>query len=267
MKKKNNELAESFIALSALVSKLRGPDGCPWDKQQTDSTVKTYLLEEACEVLDAVERNRPEDVCQELGDLLFQIIFLAVLAEERNEFDLSDVIDQIQEKMIRRHPHVFGQMSVTDAEEVSQNWERIKDEEKKAPHTTEALLQAVPVSLPSLLRAHRLSQRAAKVGFDWETKGDVWNKVKEEMGELEKALSNQDTTGVQEEMGDLLFSLVNLARHLDLNAENLLREANQKFIMRFQEMERELHSMNLDLQKATPAEMNQVWDRIKTGKK
>jgi len=267
VKNKNTELAESFIALLDLVSTLRGPNGCPWDKQQTDSTVKTYLLEEAYEVLDAVERGVSEDVCQELGDLLFQIIFLTILAEERNEFGLSDVIDQIREKMVHRHPHVFGRTHVNNAEEVSHNWEKIKDEEKDDPHTTRSLLQAVPVHLPSLLRAHRLGQRAAKVGFDWETKMDVWDKVQEEMGELEKALSNQDPAGVQEEMGDLFFSLVNLTRHLDLNAENLLRDANQKFIQRFQEMEKELHSMGLDLQKATPKEMNQVWDRIKANKK
>lgn len=262
----NEELAKSFIALSELVSRLRGPDGCPWDKQQTDATVKTYLLEEACEVLDAIERNAPEDVCQELGDLLFQIMFLATLARERDDFDLIDVMNRIRQKMIHRHPHVFGRASVNGAEEVSQNWEKIKDEEKDAPHTTQSLLQNVPVHLPPLLRAHRLSQRASKVGFDWETKADVWNKVKEEMLELENVLSDKDTGRIEEEMGDLFFSLVNLARHWGLNAENLLRSANQKFINRFREMEQGLKAMGLDLEEATPDEMNRVWDRIKDKK-
>jgi uncharacterized protein YabN with tetrapyrrole methylase and pyrophosphatase domain len=304
MKMNTEELAQSFIALIELVFTLRGPAGCPWDRQQTDDTIKMYLLEEAYEVLDAVEKGIPADVCQELGDLLFQIIFLSTLAQERNEFTLLDIMDRIQEKMIHRHPHVFGQVRVNSAEEVSQLWEKIKDAEKggsqpwekmkgaekevsqvwetnkgsekgsqngeentdserHAPLTTSTLLEKIPVHLPALLMAHRLGQRASKVDFDWETRDGVWAKVKEEMTELEAAIGSRNVEHIGEEVGDLLFSLTHFARHYGLNAEHLLRDANHKFIRRFREMEQALKRAGSDLEKATPDEMNKVWDGIR----
>lgn len=259
----DERLSGAISALYGLVSRLRDPSGCPWDLMQTDSTIKMYLLEEAYEVLDAIENGSPEEVCQELGDLLFQIIFLADLAKERGEFDLEEVMEKITEKMIRRHPHVFGSMRVNSSSEVSDNWERIKKEEKGGFKSPSSLLDEVPVSLPSLLRAHRLSDRASKAGFDWAGREEVWDKVKEEFDELAEVLTDRDKERVGEEIGDLLFSLVNLARHWGLNAEHALRDANQKFIKRFREMEEELKAEGMELSESSPHEMDLAWEKIK----
>jgi MazG family protein len=233
-----NKLSQALFALTELIEKLRGPDGCPWDVQQTDSTIKMYLLEEAYEVLDAIERGSTEDVCQELGDLLFQIIFICNLAEERGEFDLVKVMEKIKEKMINRHPHVFGLTDVKSAEEVADNWARIKKTEKDANNSSLSVLQSVPLNLPALLRAHRLSERASKVGVDRPKAEKIWGRVEEGLEGLGKSFFFQDKERIGEKMGDLLFSLANLARHWGLNAEDLLREANKKFLERFKKMER-----------------------------
>lgn len=256
-------LSSVLLGLCELVSRLRGPKGCPWDSLQTDATVKMYLLEEAYEVLDAIEEGSCEDVCEELGDLLFQIIFLASLASERGEFDLVDVMEKITDKMVTRHPHVFGSTSVDSPEEVSHNWEEIKRAERDTRKTSSSLLKEVPVNLPALLRAHRLSHRAAKVGFDWENRDEVWRKIEEESEELHRALLNRGKERIGEEIGDLMFSLVNLARHWGLNAEKLLRDTNSRFINRFKEMEKELKSAGIDIHKATTYEMNRAWEKIK----
>lgn len=258
-----DRLSKVLGALIELVSRLRGAGGCPWDALQTDSTIKMYLLEEAYEVMDAIERGAPDDVCQELGDLLFQIIFLAELAQERGEYDLVEVIEKISEKMIRRHPHVFGNESVKDSSEVSDNWQRIKLEEKGGLEPSSVILKDVPVDLPALLRAHRISDRASKVGFDWEGREDIWDKVGEEYEELAEAVAGRDKDRIGEEIGDLFFSLVNLARHWGLNSERLLRDTNQKFIKRFKEMEEELNVSGLKLNEATAKEMNDARERIK----
>jgi MazG family protein len=256
-------LSEAVSNLISLALRLRGPDGCPWDALQTDSTIKIYLLEEAYEVLDAIERGSPDDVCLELGDLLFQIIFLVILAGERREFDLVKVIEKVTEKMIKRHPHVFGNASVDGPAEVSENWQRIKMSEKGGPKSFSSLLQDVPVNLPALLRAHRLGERASKVGFDWEGREEIWDKVKEEFEELNETLTGNDKDRIGEEIGDLLLSLVNMARHWGMNSELLLRDANQKFLKRFQEMEKELDRSGVDLSRASSDEMNRAWEEIK----
>jgi MazG family protein len=226
------KLSRALLGLRELVSRLRGPGGCPWDAQQTPSTIKMYLLEEAYEVLDAIEKGAPGDVCEELGDLLFQIIFLTHLAEEGGEFDLTEVIETITEKMIKRHPHVFGVKDVKGPEEVAENWEQIKRTEKGAPTTFSSLLERVPVNLPALLRAHRLNDRASKVNFAGSNPEEAWARVKEEFEELGKGILDQDKKRIGEEMGNLLFGLVNLARFWGLNAEHLLRIRNQKFLER-----------------------------------
>ncbi len=259
-----DRLTEAFLSLYGLVSRLRGPGGCPWDAQQTDSTVKMYLIEEAYEVLDAIENGRPEDVREELGDLLFQILFLTSLARDRGEFDLIDVIEGIKAKMIKRHPHVFGGTSVSTPSEVSENWEKIKKEEKGLAGSPSSALSGVPAGLPALLRAHRLSDRVSKAGFDWAGREEVWAKVREEFEELSEALAKGDMEAVGEETGDLLFSLVNLARHWGLNAERIMRETNHKFINRFKEMEDELRSMGIDPDGATLEEMDRAWEKVKT---
>jgi len=256
-------LAEAVSALNQLVFRLRGPGGCPWDAAQTDDTAKMYLLEEAYEVLDAIDCKSPEDVREELGDLIFQIFFLSALALERKEFDLAEVIEGITKKMIRRHPHVFGEKTVTGPSEVSDNWDRIKREEKNGDKSPQSLLNSVPVNLPSLLRAHRLSERASKVGFDWRGKGEIWEKVKEEFKELTTAVNENDEKKVREETGDLIFSLVNLARHWGFNSEQLMMEANQKFIRRFERMEEQLRASGPGIEDADTDEMDNAWESIK----
>lgn len=258
-----DRLAVAIRSLVELVARLRGPGGCPWDAKQTDSTIKIYLLEEAYEVLDALEGSSPEEVCSELGDLLFQILFLAQLASERGEFDFNEVVEGITEKMTRRHPHVFGNTRVESAEDVSSNWVKIKRAEKGKPKNTSFLLQSIPSGLPALLRAHRLSERASKVGFDWANRGEIWAKVQEEVEELGSAINDGDQEGIVEEMGDLLFSLTNLARHSGANAENLLRKGNQKFLERFEKMEARLADSGIGLEEATLDQMNRAWEDVK----
>ena len=257
-------MSKAFLALSELVSRLRGPGGCPWDAQQTDSTIKMYLLEETYEVMDAVERGTPEEVSMELGDLLFHIIFLVRLAEERGEFDLVEVIEKITEKMITRHPHVFGTTDVKGPEEVAQNWERIKKTENGTVKSFSSLLQSVPEGLPALLRAHRLSERASKRNLDWLSAEAVWKRVEKGWRELRNAIIEEHEEPSGEEMGDLLFGLVNLIRHWGLNAEHLLRNTNTQFLERFQRMEEELMERGIDLDKATSDEMDRAWERVKT---
>jgi len=225
-----DDLSRALIALYELISRLRGPDGCPWDARQTDSSIKMYLLEEAYEVLDSIERGSPDDVCQELGDLLFQILFLAGLAEERREFDLKDVMERIREKMINRHPHVFGTVQVNGPGQVAENWAEIKKKEKGAPETLSSLLQSIPTNLPALLRAHRLSERASSMGIDRPNPEDIWGRVEEKFEGLRKTILEGDKKRAGEKIGDLLFNLVELARDMGLNAEHLLRHINQEFI-------------------------------------
>ena len=224
-----DKLSRALLSLSELVSRLRGPCGCPWDAQQTDSTIKMYLLEETYEVLDAIERGSSEDVCQELGDLLFQIIFLARLAEEIGEFDLVEVIEKITEKMINRNPHYFGSTRVKSAEYVAENRLRIKKGEV-----------SVPESLPALLSAHRLGERTSKMTTDSPNVEEIWSKVEEAFEDLREVILDRDKQRIGEETGDLLFSLVNLARHWGLNAEHLLRIVNKKFLERFKETQEAL---------------------------
>ena len=237
-----NKLSKALLALRDLVSKLRGTNGCPWDMLQTDSTIRMYLLEEAYEVLDAIERGRPENVCQELGDLLFQILFLVSLAEERGEFDLLKVLEQITEKMRYRHPHVFGQTKVESAEDVRHNWQQLKKGEKEDSETLSVNLRAIPIDLPALLRAHRLSERASRANTDT-PEGEVeWGRVEGIFQELKKALSTSDKEKIGQPMGEILFGLVDLARAWGLNAESLLRQVNEEFIQRVEETERDQFS-------------------------
>ena len=226
----NDQLASALIALSDLVSRLRGPEGCPWDREQTDSTIKTYLLEEAYEVLDAIENGSPESVCEELGDLLFQIIFLASLAEVRGEFDFTEVMEKIASKMIRRHPHVFGGAQVKNPAEVSKNWAEIKKAEKGASDAIQPLLERVPIDLPALMRAHRLIERALQSNMDLKNETKIRETVHKEYEELQRAIVEDDKERIGILVGELLFSLANLARHFGSNAEDALRGANKKFI-------------------------------------
>lgn len=258
-----NRLSRALVGLVELVARLRGPGGCPWDAKQTDATIKTYLLEEAYEAVDAVEKGSPEEVCQELGDLLFQILFLARIAEEKGAFDLSDVLEGITEKMIRRHPHVFGDASVDSAEEVAANWAKIKKEEKSASEEDASFFQSVPKNLPALLRAHRLSERASKAGFDWPDAHEVWRRVEKECDSLRTATGEEDKERVGEEIGQALFYLANLSRHWGFNAEHLLRRANRDFTDRFEKMEARLKAAGVELDEATLEQMDEAWEKVK----
>jgi tetrapyrrole methylase family protein / MazG family protein len=260
----SDRLSRAVIALVELVRRLRGPGGCPWDAKQTDSSIKMYLIEEAYEVLDAIEKKSPHEVCQELGDLLFQIVFLARLAEERKEYGFEDVIEMINEKMIRRHPHVFGDVRVESAEEVAVNWAKIKQGEKTGDSEKGlSSLHGVPGGLPSLLRAHRLGERASKAGLDWRSPEEIQAALKETWLELEKASGEENAEKIGKEIGTLLFHLVQLARHRGLNAENLLRGVNQDFLHRFAAMERELKASKIEPEEATVDQMNEAWKKAK----
>lgn len=218
--------------LQALVKRLRSEDGCPWDRKQTPESLKIYLLEEAYELAEALDRGVVEEIREELGDLLFQILFICRVHEEKGLFHLEEVIAQVLEKMIRRHPHVFGDQHWKNPEEVVQGWQAIKAKEKKA----EDPFASIPKDLPALLKAHRVSQRAAGMGFDWPNLRGVLDKVHEELTELEEAVQRGDLPAAQEELGDLLFTLVNVGRFLEIPAENALRRTVQKFLKRFRWM-------------------------------
>ncbi|MFC1884405.1 nucleoside triphosphate pyrophosphohydrolase [Thermodesulfobacteriota bacterium] len=256
-----NKLSRAVSALAKLVSQLRGPGGCPWDAEQTDSTIKIYLLEEAYEVLEAVEKSSPGDVCLELGDLLFQILFLARIAEERGEFDLVDVVEGITEKMIRRHPHVFGKTRVDNSDQVATNWEKIKREEKGFSKSEASRLKDVPSDLPALLRSHRLGERASKIGLDLEDEDNLWRNAKEKFNELEGSLVTEEMEAFGRHFGDLLLVLTNVAREQGFNPENLLREANQRFINRIESMEKFLRETGVEIEKATREQKSQAWKK------
>jgi MazG family protein len=227
----NDRLAHAMNRLYDLVSRLRGPGGCPWDAKQTDSTIKMYLLEESYEVLEAVERGLSEEVCQELGDLLFQILFLTRLAEERKEFDLIDVIEKITDKMIHRHPHVFGMEKIESPDEVAERWALRKIEEKEGGRDLTSTLDSVPRRLPALLRAHRLTERASKIGLiEGKDRSRCWEAIEAGYGKLRRAVDKNDKERLIEEIGNLLFNLTDLSRLTGSNAENLLRQINQRFV-------------------------------------
>ena len=259
-----DEVTRAIISLTNLASRLRGPGGCPWDARQTDSSVGTYLIEEAYEVLDAIEKSSPTDVCQELGDLLFHIVFLAELAEERKEFDFVEVIENIKEKMIQRHPHVFGKTKVKNVKDVALNWAKIKRQEKGVLNESPSLLEDVPMKLPALLGSHRLLGRAAKAGFHSTNVRESWERVRSQFETLRSAVEDEDSDRFSGEIGALLLSLVNLALGYGLNAEEILRRANRQFLERFEKMERILREGGIEPEKATPEQMEHAWKRVKT---
>jgi tetrapyrrole methylase family protein/MazG family protein/ATP diphosphatase len=215
------------------MQRLLAPDGCPWDREQTEQSLKRYVLEEACEVLDAIDSGDPASLCDELGDLSLQVVFLAELARQRGVFGPDDVIRAIVEKLVRRHPHVFGSVQVQNADEVVANWNEIKVQERGK----KKLLDGLPRALPALHRAQRIGERVAKVGFDWEDESGSFAKVREEVGELERAVTGESHERVEAEFGDLLLALVNYARHLDIDAEEALRKSTDRFDSRFRHVE------------------------------
>lgn len=252
--------------LLQIMAKLRHPDdGCPWDLAQTSASLTPYLLEEAHEVIDAIERGTPTDVCDELGDLLLQVVFHARLAEEAEQFAFADVVAAVCDKMERRHPHVFGSAEVADVDAQSRAWEQIKAAERAAAGTSApaSALDGVIRGLPALVRAVKLTRRAARVGFDWTSADGVLAKIDEELAELAAARTAGDQAALTEEYGDLVFAVANLGRHLAIDPETALRAASNKFERRFRAMERWLDDTADGIKAATPAEREAAWDRIK----
>jgi len=249
-------ISDAFITFIEITKRLRKE--CPWDREQTHESIRENLIEEAYEVVEAIDRNAHDELRKELGDLLLHVAFHANIAEERHEFTLEQVISGITEKLIFRHPHIFGDAKAENAEHVKRNWERLKIEEGR-----DSLLEGVPKELPALLRAHRLQEKASKAGFDWKTGEDVWKKVEEEMSELRHAVGTAEREQVEMEFGDLLFSLVNYARLMHVNPENALRRTVEKFITRFQFIERRLKEMGKDVHSSSLEEMEPLWEEAK----
>ncbi len=259
----NEQVKEGFIRLVQIMDRLIAPDGCPWDQVQTPQTLKNYLLEEAYELVDAVESGDAKHSCEEAGDLLFVIVFLARLYEGQEAFDITHVMDSIATKMIRRHPHVFGPTKVANAAEVRERWHKIKQHEAKTKGEETFSFISVPRALPALLRAQRIGARAGHVGFDWSSADGVWDKLDEELGELREACREHDPARMKDELGDVLFTLVNLSRHLRINAEEALRQTVNRFVERFDRMKALLEQEGRPLEEFSLDEMNSAWERCK----
>ena len=249
-----------FQELLKIMDALRSEKGCPWDKEQTRESLKPFIVEEAYELIEAIEESDSEKIKEELGDLLFQIVFQCQIAKEGNEFEISDVIEKIGKKMVARHPHVFGTADYRTTDEVLVHWEEQKKLEGKL---RESILEGVPKVLPSLLRAHRLQDRAARVGFDWEKVEDILKKLDEELKEFKEALETKRQDEIEEELGDIFFMLVNISRFIGVNPEDALRKTISKFIHRFRYIEMKAADRGKKLSDMTLDEMDRLWDEAK----
>jgi MazG family protein len=252
-----------FERLLDIMKRLRGPGGCPWDREQTRTSLKAYLIEEAYEVLEAIESGDAAHLNEELGDLLFQVVFHAQIAAEQGEFAMADVLDRLTRKMVARHPHVFGDASVATAAEALAQWEALKHREATEAGLTRSLLDGVPRALPALLRAQRLQTKASRVHFDWPDAAAAWEKVEEEVREAAAAVASGDRDRIQEELGDVLFSLVNVARLASLDAEEVLGAAIEKFRRRFADMEAHLIAQGKSVSSVTQDELERSWQAAK----
>jgi len=271
---KNTEQAEdnfygnlSYVCkLKNIMKILRSERGCPWDREQTHTSLIPYLMEETYEVASAIEENSPGEICEELGDLLLQIVFHCQIGEEEGTFTFEDAAKNIVEKLIRRHPHVFSTTEVSGSDEVVKNWEEIKKKERKNSGTgrrRESLLDSVPGNLPALIEATLLGKKAATAGFDWARAEDIMAKIHEEIKELEGAVKEKKFSHIREEIGDVLFSVVNLSRHLNIDAEYALRTTSQKFIRRFKRIEEFALEEGISLKGKSLEELDKLWDRAK----
>jgi nucleoside triphosphate diphosphatase len=249
--------SDSFARLKEIIARLRGPAGCPWDKKQTHASLRPFLVEESYEVLQALDEGVPEKLRDELGDLLLQIMLHARIAEETEQFDIYDVIQSISDKLVHRHPHVFGGPKTTDVREVEQNWEALKQEERAEG---ESILASMSEQMPALTYSQSMQRRVAGVGFDWEKVEEIIDKLAEEVGEIRRAENQQEKAN---EFGDLLFTLANIARRLDIDLEMALRSANQRFYRRFTRMEAMCREQGLELAKLSLGEQNSLWEEAK----
>ncbi|MEP6847250.1 MAG: nucleoside triphosphate pyrophosphohydrolase [Acidobacteriota bacterium] len=265
-------MSEKFDELVDVMAKLRAPGGCPWDREQTYVSLAQYLLEEAYETFDAIQEadktGETAHLKEELGDLLLQVVFHSIIGAEKGDFTFDDVAAGVTQKLILRHPHVFGDVKLERAEDVLDNWDTLKANERKASgkkvKVLESILDEVPVHFPGLLEALKVTQRAAKVGFDWPSTEPIFEKIEEEMGELRQAIDTRDKAEIGEEVGDLLFAVVNLARHLNVEPETALKQTNKKFRRRFKFIEDELRLTNTSLEESGIEEMDALWNKAKT---
>jgi MazG family protein len=270
----DDRAGERFERLVEIMRTLRGPNGCPWDREQTKASLRPFVLEETYEVLEAIESGTPADLLEELGDFIFEAVFLAQISQEAGEFGIGEAIDAICDKLVRRHPHVFARGGGTEqltSRQVIEKWETLKARARTAAgrpaHRPKSTLSGVPKTLPSLLRAYELSARAAAVGFDWARAADVLDKIEEEVAELRHEVESGDTghlSRAEDEMGDLLFAIANLSRKLGVEPESALRRATEKFTTRFEAVERAFAATGRQLSEATLAEMEAEWQRVKS---
>jgi MazG family protein len=250
-------------SLIGVIKKLRSPSGCPWDREQTRDKMGYYLVEEAHEAKEAIDEGSPRKIQEELGDLLFQLLTVIEISEEKGEFSLAEVVEQAQDKMVRRHPHVFGKRAVSDPNEVVANWVQIKKQEKRGGKEEDSIVSGIPRSIPSLHRAYLITQRASRVGFDWENREGVLQKLDEEVKELKKAIGEGKSERVAHEMGDLLFAVVNLGRFLEISPESALAGTIDRFVSRFNYIEQKLKERGKDPSQSTLEEMDQLWEEAK----
>lgn len=256
-------MSEKFQKIVEIIEKLRSEKGCPWDRLQTHDTLKRYLLEETYELIEAIEKKDYDAIKEELGDLLLQIVFHSQIAKENGKFNINDVIEKICRKMVSRHPHVFGEVFLETPEEVLNQWEDRKREEGKL---TRSILEGIPKALPSLLRAYKIQSRVSKVGFNWDSVEGILSKIEEEIKELKNAIKSGQRDKIEEETGDLLFSVVNLARFLKIDPETALRKTNRKFEERFKKLEKLAQKRGKSLKNMSLSEMDSLWEEIKKDK-
>lgn len=253
------EQMQSFGRLLDVLDELR--EKCPWDRKQTNESLRPNTIEEVYELCDALIQNDKKNICKELGDVLLHVVFYAKIGSETGDFDIKDVCDKLCDKLIFRHPHVFGEVKADTAEKVSENWEQIKLKEKDG---NKSVLSGVPAALPSLIKAYRIQDKARNVGFDWEDREDVWKKVKEEITEFEAEVGSMDKDKAEAEFGDVMFSLINAARLYEINPDNALEHTNQKFIRRFNYLEEHTIKAGRNLNDMTLSEMDELWNEAKS---
>jgi len=253
-----NSLSDSFLQLVKIMDDLR--EKCPWDKKQTIETLRPLTIEETYELTDAITAGDWQGIKEELGDVLLHLLFYSKIGSEQGQFTIQQVIDGISKKLIHRHPHIYGDVKVADEEAVKRNWEQLKLKEGKGK---KSVLEGVPKSLPSMVKATRIQEKAKQVGFEWENKEDVWKKVQEEIGELQEAVEENDQQHIEEEFGDVLFSLINYARFLNIDSEGVLEKTNLKFIKRFQMMEIQATAEGKNLAEMSLEEMDAIWNEVK----
>lgn len=260
---RDQALVQEFLALMNVLKRLRAPDGCPWDREQTPETIRKYILEETHELIEAVEEGLAPDICEELGDLFFLLLFLADLYREQGEFTLIDSLKKIREKMIRRHPHIFADVKIRSSADVIASWQAIKAKEAAGKGKRKSALGNLPRSLPSLQRAFRMGERASRVGFDWQNAEGVFEKLEEEIMELKEAVDQDNRELVEEEMGDLLFTAANLSRKLGVNPEDVLKSGLNKFTARFFELEDRVSARGKLVAELSPEELDRIWEQVK----